>query len=153
MRSIGMFRAFLLAGLFAGALTACATTAGNAAVAGSGEPQATLERLLQADVTSTRYPARIARIDGQAVSAGRRAWSLTPGTHTLSIELDIDAVREFEPEPGRNKPKPSRLSADLREKQVTVTFEAGEHYKFGAEIEDYAYVNWKPFVVKAKDLN
>ena len=134
------------------ALAGCATTAGDAAPGDSGEPQAMLETLRQADVTSTKFPARLARIDGQAVSSGRRIYPLTPGTHTLSIELDVDAVREYEPEPGRYKPKPSRLSADLREKQVTVTFVDGEHYKFGAEIEDFDYTDWKPFVVKADEL-
>ncbi len=152
MRSNRILHALLSVGLLAGVLTACTTTTENPALAKSGEPQASLETLLQGDVTSTKFPARLARIDGQVVSPGRRTYSLTPGTHTLSIELDVDAIREYEPEPGRYKPKPSRLSADLREKQVTVTFVAGEHYKFGAEIEDYKYAAWKPFVVKADEM-
>lgn len=152
MRSNRVFRALLFAGFFAGALSACATSGENSALATSSEPHATLEKLLQADVSSTRYPARLAHIDGQAVSSSRRTYPLTPGTHTLSIELDIDAVRRYEPETGRYDPKPSRLSSDLREKQVTITFVAGEHYKFGAEIEDLDYFDWEPFVVKADEL-
>lgn len=153
MRSKRMLSALLFAGVFAGALAACVTTDGNSPLVGSDEPHATLETLRQADVTSTKYPARLARIDGQAMSSGRRTWPLAPGLHTLSIELDVDAIHEYEPETGRYKPKPGRLSADLMEKQVTVTFVAGERYKFGARIEDFDYAGWKPFVVKADDLD
>lgn len=140
-------------GLLTGTLAACTTTAENLTQANGNEPQAVLEKMLQADVTSTKYPARLARIDGQAVSPGRRTYLVAPGTHTLSFKLDVDAIREYEPEPGRYKPKPSKLTTELREKQITVTFIAGEHYKFGAEIEDFEYTNWMPFAVLADDLN
>lgn len=151
MRSNRILHALLSIGLFAGVLAGCAT-ADNPALAGSGEPQATLETMLQADVTSTKYPARLVRIDGQGVSPQRRTHALKPGTHTLSFELDLEAIHRYEPEPGRYDPKPSKLTADLREKQVTFTFVAGERYKFGAEIEDFKYTDWKPFVVKADEL-
>lgn len=143
--------ALLFIGLL-GAMAGCTTTTENSGPADGDAPQATLETLLQGDVTSTKFPARLARIDGQTVSSARRTYPLTPGSHTFSIELDIDAIKQYESESGRYKPKPSRVSADLREKQVTVDVIAGERYKFGAEIEDFDYTNWKPFVVKADEL-
>lgn len=142
----------LYIGLFAGTFAGCTTTGGHSALAERSEPHATLEELLQGDVTSTEYPAKLVRIDGRLVGAGRRTYLITPGTHTLSFELDVDAIREYEPGPGWTIPKPSKLSADLMEKQLTVTFIEGERYKFGAIVEDYNYAGWTPFVVGAETM-
>lgn len=140
-----------MAALSAVLLAACSM--GHPALVERSQPHAILEVMVQGDITRTEFPAKLVRIDGRTVlDGGRRTYLIKPGTHTLSFELNVDAIREYESGFGRNFPKPSKASADVMEKQLTVTFIEGERYKFGAMVENYNYAGWKPFVVGADTM-
>lgn len=131
-------------------LGACAT-GGNPAFAELDEPHAVLRELLQGDIDSTHQRTRLVRIDGQAVAGTRRTFLLTPGTHTLAFELDVDAWKEFDVGPRASDPDPGRLYADLNEKSIEVDLAADTLYTFGARVEDDRYVDWEPFVVEREE--
>ncbi|HEX7045962.1 MAG TPA: hypothetical protein VF275_00115 [Gammaproteobacteria bacterium] len=134
-------------------LAACAT-GGHPALAETEEPHAVLHELLQGDIDDTHYRTTLVRIDGQAILQGeRRAFLLEPGRHTFGFQLDVESMKEFESGMGRRFPDPSPSAASVNEKSVEMDLEAGEHYTFGAHIEDFNYSGWTPFVVKTEDLD
>lgn len=125
---------------------------GHPALVGGGEPHALLEIMMAGDVSETQYPAKLEKIDGaQLVQGNRRAFRVAPGEHEVSLSLDAMALARYETGRG-NQVRVSSMSADVREKTVTVNLEAGKTYKFGAFIEGYRFEEWQPFVATVAEL-
>lgn len=132
----------LLAGLLLGA---CATSGPFAA---DEEPHATLQGMINKDITDELFPALIAKVDGQVIpKQNRRTYRLSPGEHVIALIPDRDAIQEYEDEFGRNY----QLPRIFFEKAVSVNLEEGETYMFGVRIQNYNYADWAPVIEPVSD--
>lgn len=125
------------------ALSGCST---HPAMAGGGEPHAVLRVALAEDVTDTRFPGILKGIDGEGIIQGRRRefW-LKPGIHELSIIVDVQGMSRFD---NTHSLRMSPEQAEVNKKTITVDFEAGKTYVFGAEATVHSVGEWQPFVVE-----
>ncbi|MDX1444465.1 MAG: hypothetical protein R3270_11935 [Gammaproteobacteria bacterium] len=129
-------------------LTACASF-GAGPFTTADEPHATLEAVINADVTDSLFPGLLVKVDGKGVpsSPQRRTYHLPPGDYVLSLVPDRDGIQQFENNYGRNY----QLPRIFFERNIRVTLEEGKRYKFGVIIKRYNYSDWQPYVQEIKD--
>ncbi|MDX1455232.1 MAG: hypothetical protein R3217_07250 [Gammaproteobacteria bacterium] len=128
-------------------LSACASFSAGP-FADSDEPHATLEAVINADVTDSLFPALLVKVDGKGVaSPQRRTYLLPPGEHVLSLEPDREAIQQFENNYGRNY----QLPRIFFERNIRINVEEGKRYKFGVTIKRYNYADWQPYLQEIKD--